>query len=332
MEKKQTSSGIKHKVVTWGLTFLSLFGGAKLSAQELPKIGTEARREVYKPGEGDSRKLEDVKAKALNAYDKVARLDNLMNEKAEVAKDLDEQASNQQKADSTAQTTSLLDLRDLLIAQSEYAAISSAYNEALKTLNKLDVKVAIERLKSLIKNAKEQLKKDRENLKKAEELDEKIQTIKSEIQQKENSKQGFNNELNNQLTEISRQNESEVGKSVEASAHNIKIYNEMVILKNKEETLEEKLKACGNPEELKKRIEDNEKKIELCRDTLAQIMKTKDLVPVQRQGEKAPEQGEIQQDEIQQKQSPVGSETPKQTNREPINNRKPINIIPTRHR
>lgn len=325
MEKKQTSSGIKHKVVTWGLTFLSLFGGAKLSAQELPKIGTEARREVYKPGEGDSRKLEKVKEEALKAYDKVARLDNLMDKKAEEAKKLDEQASNQQKADST---TSLLDLRDLFIAQSEYAAISKAYNEALEKLNKQDVKVAIERLKSLIKNAKEQLKKDRENLKKAEELDEKIQTIKGEIQQKENSKQEFNNELNNQLTETSRQNESEVGKSVEASAHNINIYNAALILENKKKTMEEKLKACGKPEDLKKRIEDNKKIIERCRDTLAIIMKTKDLVPVQRQGEgeKAPEQGKIQQDEIQQKQSPVGSETPKQTNREPIN------IRPIRHR
>lgn len=332
MEKKQTSSGIKHKVVTWGLTFLSLFGGAKLSAQELPKIGTEARREVYNPGKDDSRKLKNVKGEALEAYNKAERLGNLMNEKAEVAKDLDEQASNQQKADSTAQTTSLLDLRDLLIAQSEYAAISKAYNEALKTLNKLDVKVAIERLKSLIKNAKEQLKKDRENLEKAKELDEKIQTINGEIQQKENSKQAFNNELNNQLTETSSQNKSEVGKSVEASAYNIELYNEVLILDNKKKTLEGKLNACGNPEELEKRIEDNEKMLKLWTDTLAQIMKTKDLVPVQRQGEKAPEQGEIQQDEIQQKQSPVGSETPKQTNREPINNRKPINIIPTRHR
>ena len=173
MEKKQTS-GIKHKVVTWGLTFLSLFGGAKLSAQEnaqpqskqptmeqvdstlteqyaMSDIGTPKRDKMYKEEPGDSKALKELKAKARVLYNIVKSRKTELDKRLATL-NLFKSQHPELATDSGISVADMPDGYPQRIAFEDGHAVALAmYNRALKNLNEIDAKLLKRQLKSDIR-------------------------------------------------------------------------------------------------------------------------------------------------------------------------------------
>ena len=171
MEKKQTS-GIKHKVVTWGLTFLSLFGVAKLSAQEnaqqqskqptmeqlvdstlteryaMPDIGTPKRDKMYKEEPGDSKALKKLKAEARVHYNRVKSIKDVLDDRLATL-NLFKSTHPDLVTDSVISVADMSDDHKTLIAHEDRHAVALImYNSALAKLNEVDAELLKRQLES----------------------------------------------------------------------------------------------------------------------------------------------------------------------------------------
>ena len=171
---------LSHKVVTFGLTVLSLVGGGNAYSQEIP--------DPYKIGPNDSRKLIKLKEET---YD----LERECNKREGRFKDADKRLKNLQTADSVRRAD--LETSDeysknpnnviyanpeVLQAQRNHANTYADFIEILGQLNEKKVKLRENQLESDISNMIKDIKKLEGNIARWDKLQESIDELKLEIE------------------------------------------------------------------------------------------------------------------------------------------------------
>ncbi|MBE6467049.1 MAG: hypothetical protein E7004_00445 [Alphaproteobacteria bacterium] len=244
MEKKQTS-GIKHKVVTWGLTFLSLFGGAKLSAQEnaqpqskqptmeqvvdstlteqyaMYDIGTPKRDNMYKEQPGDSKALKKLKAKTRILYNSVKSRKTELDKRLATL-NLFKSQHPELATDSVVSVADMSDDHKTLIAlEGEHAVALIMYNSALEKLNEVDAELLKQQLKSAIRNDKDSVDMYKGYMEEWLEYQEEIKEKQGELNELKTSK--YDSEIT--VTGDAGQNKPGVDKNSEVASNNVTAVN-----------------------------------------------------------------------------------------------------------
>ena len=243
MENKQTS-GFKHKVVTWGLTFLSLFGGTKLSAQEnaqpqskqptmeqvdstltkqyaMSDIGTPKRDNMYKEQPGDSKALKKLKAKARILYNNVESRKKVLDERLATL-NLFKSKHPELATDSVISVADMSDDHKILIAhEGEHAVALIMYNSALEKLNEVDAELLKRQLESDNEHDKDSSRMYEEYMERWSDNQEKIKEMTDALNKLKTGK--YNSEVT--VTGNAGQNKPVVDENREVARANVAAVN-----------------------------------------------------------------------------------------------------------